>query len=120
MWDLSDVVSDAEEVERAEIAIHEGDYDERASVLLAIVEGDAEVAFAVSEETKLPPTAEVISIRFECSNTNGDINRVRRCGLPELDRRGMEKALFVAYLTVQISFRHSGIDRRPNAVNCLA
>jgi hypothetical protein len=58
MLDLSDVVSDAEEVVRAEIAIHEGGYDERAGVILSMVEGDTEGAFALTEETKLPPTAQ--------------------------------------------------------------
>ena len=42
---------------RAEIAIHEGAYDERAGVILSMVEGDTDGAFALTEETKLSPTA---------------------------------------------------------------
>jgi transcriptional regulator with XRE-family HTH domain len=54
--DLSDIVGEGEEVLRAETAIHEAGYDERASVLLAIVEGDTESASILSEGMKFPPS----------------------------------------------------------------
>jgi transcriptional regulator with XRE-family HTH domain len=56
--ELSDVIDEAEEISRAEFAIHEGGYDERAGVILSIVEGDAESAEIMSHGLKFPPSVE--------------------------------------------------------------
>jgi transcriptional regulator with XRE-family HTH domain len=52
--ELSDMVSDAEEVVHAEIAIHDGGYDERASVLFSIAQGDAESALLLPDGMEFP------------------------------------------------------------------
>jgi len=72
--DLSDIVGEGEEVLRAETAIHEGGYDERASVLLAIVEGDTESASILSEGTEFPPSVKTDLV----SLLERDLGRHRR------------------------------------------
>jgi transcriptional regulator with XRE-family HTH domain len=54
MLELSDVVDEAEEISRAEFAIHEGGYDERGAVIGAIADGDAESAEILSHGLKFP------------------------------------------------------------------
>ena len=57
--ELSDMIDEAEEISRAEFAIHEGGYDKRAGVILSIVEGDAESAEILSDGLKFPPSAKM-------------------------------------------------------------
>jgi transcriptional regulator with XRE-family HTH domain len=57
--ELSDMVDEAEEISRGEFAIHEGGYDERSGVILAIVEGDAESAEILSDGLKFPPSVKM-------------------------------------------------------------
>jgi transcriptional regulator with XRE-family HTH domain len=72
--DLSDMVGEGEEVLRAETAIHEGGYDERASVLCAIAEGDTESAAILSEGMKFPPSVKTDLV----SLLERDLRRRRR------------------------------------------
>jgi transcriptional regulator with XRE-family HTH domain len=54
--ELSDALGDGEEILSVQLAIHEGGYDERANIILAIVDGDLD-SIGVDDEEKLPPTA---------------------------------------------------------------